>query len=269
MFFDADYEVLLADNGFSKNIHYQIRYQVYCQETGFENPQNYVEPLEVDEYDSSSVHFVARDKVSGDWLGAIRLVIGEVESMPSFQSLSDKYLDKVKIFDSVEKFRSTKVVEISRLCVLKKYRTHIKSEKNCNVSGSDVVRSPDTVIEYVDKGQQSEIMMGLLRAAYTYCVKNKLDICLFTVTKALARILSRLGFSIIKSGKECEYHGTRVSFFCEIENFLSGVEDISPDLYQMFIRPEAYKRFSCLNTQINVESSGKIRHFPPLLKQIA
>ncbi len=35
--FDDHFEVFLADTRESKEIHYSIRYQVYCEEMGFEN----------------------------------------------------------------------------------------------------------------------------------------------------------------------------------------------------------------------------------------
>ena len=266
MFFDSNYEVFLADTSHSKNIHYKIRYQVYCQETGFENPENYVTPLEVDEYDAKSIHFVAKDKASGDWLGAIRLVVGVAESTPSFNSLSDESLDKRRILNSVNKFQSNKVVEISRLCVLKKYRTKVKNKAAQKVGSSDIANECGTVIEHVDRKRQSEIMMGLVRAAYAYCVKNKLDVCLFTVTKALARILSSLGFNIKNAGQECEYHGIRAPYFCEIENFLSGVDDARPDLYQMFKKAVAYRSYSYVHSAIGPKSLNAISDSPSLKK---
>ena len=57
MIFDDRYEVFLADTPESKALHYQLRYQVYCEETGWErSPQFLQEKLERDDFDASSHH---------------------------------------------------------------------------------------------------------------------------------------------------------------------------------------------------------------------
>ena len=39
--FDHNYEVLLANTEESKNIHYKLRYQVYCDEMRFEDKNKF------------------------------------------------------------------------------------------------------------------------------------------------------------------------------------------------------------------------------------
>ncbi|MBS3963093.1 MAG: GNAT family N-acetyltransferase, partial [Methylomonas sp.] len=68
-FFDSNFEVVLADTFESKLINYNIRYQVYCDEMGFEDKDVFPDEIEFDEWDKNSVHFLVRHKSSENWLG--------------------------------------------------------------------------------------------------------------------------------------------------------------------------------------------------------
>jgi N-acyl-L-homoserine lactone synthetase len=72
--FDEHYEVVVADTPSARRIHHQIRYQVYCVEQGYEDPAHFPDGEERDEWDAYSIHFLVRDRSSGDWIGAMRLV---------------------------------------------------------------------------------------------------------------------------------------------------------------------------------------------------
>ena len=39
----AKFQTVLCDTDESCSIHYQIRYQVYCRETGFEDPEEFAD----------------------------------------------------------------------------------------------------------------------------------------------------------------------------------------------------------------------------------
>jgi N-acyl amino acid synthase of PEP-CTERM/exosortase system len=80
--FDNNFEVFLADTPESKAIHYSIRYQVYCEEMGFENKDNFPLEQEFDEYDSQSTHFIVRTRLTGHWVGAIRMVFNTDHFLP-------------------------------------------------------------------------------------------------------------------------------------------------------------------------------------------
>ena len=53
---------------------YRVRYQVYCLECGFRDPAEYPYKMEWDEYDESSLHYVAITD-SGEVVGTVRLVL--------------------------------------------------------------------------------------------------------------------------------------------------------------------------------------------------
>jgi N-acyl amino acid synthase of PEP-CTERM/exosortase system len=72
--FDERYEVVVACTHVTRRIHHQIRYQVYCVEQGYEDPAQYPDQEEHDAWDEHAVHFLVRERSSGEWIGAMRLI---------------------------------------------------------------------------------------------------------------------------------------------------------------------------------------------------
>src|SRR5581483_7154553 len=79
---EQEYAFYLADTDAGKSIHYALRYQVYCLREKYEDPARHPNFCEQDEFDDSSVHFIARSVRTGEWLGAMRLIIGPVQNLP-------------------------------------------------------------------------------------------------------------------------------------------------------------------------------------------
>lgn len=185
--FDTNFEVFLADTPDSKEIHYSIRYQVYCEEKGFENKSDFPMKMEFDEYDQSSEHFIVRHKESGDWVAAMRLVISGEKGLPMERHCV--------LYEGIDNSCFRKATELSRLCVLGKIRKSVgqgslgKSSRRVNQS----------------------IIWGLLNAASEYCHHNTLN-WYFMTSASLEKILSRGGFKMSTIGDVCQHKGERYPF---------------------------------------------------------
>ena len=68
-----NFEVILANDPRSRHIHYQLRYQVFCLETGYEDPSQFPDGEEKDEWDDDAAHFLVKERSSGQWVAAMRL----------------------------------------------------------------------------------------------------------------------------------------------------------------------------------------------------
>ena len=80
--FDTNFEVFLADTPGSREIHFNLRYQVYCEEMGFEDKDRFPDQMESDEWDDCAVHFLVRHRYTGQWLAAMRLVYHKDSAFP-------------------------------------------------------------------------------------------------------------------------------------------------------------------------------------------
>lgn len=215
--FDSNFEVLLADTPESKALHYNVRYQVYCEEMGFEDKERFPDQLELDQWDSHSVHFLVRDKRSGYWVGALRLVLPDRLSFP----LEHHCVLEKKI--SPSEYRQS--VELSRLCVLKEVRRF--SARRFAPYGlleqeNPIFDSSKVTALHNNKNLGLTVMWGLLRAALTYCIHSHISDLYLLVAPALACAIRKEGFSPIQVGDPCLHRGKRLPFRWEIDDIAAN-----------------------------------------------
>ena len=222
--FDKYFEVFLADTAESRKIHFQIRYQVYCEEMGFEDKSVFIHKEEWDKWDQHSVHFIVRHKYTGQWVGAMRLVAPQGKQLPlnDYTSLKDKQGNAIQIQSSN--------VELSRLCLIKEIRRrstdttpplgldqfqkdHAKSAESQNSENVEAI--------YKDRRINLSLIWGLFRAAADYSAQNNINRWFFLTNKALARVIGREGFVLHPVGEGCEHAGRRYPFSMELEEIFA------------------------------------------------
>ena len=59
-----------------------LRYQIYCEQRGFEKPEDHPEGLERDAADDHAVHFAAIHDETKEVLGTIRLILKSPDGFP-------------------------------------------------------------------------------------------------------------------------------------------------------------------------------------------
>lgn len=203
------FEIFLADTQESKDINYSIRYQVYCEEMGFENKDDYPSKMEFDENDDDgkSVHFIAKNKITGQWVGAMRLIFKQDDLLPIEQTC--------KLEEKVRKNNVYGAVELSRLCLVKDIRRRFKD-----------IDPPHGITDDLDKQQENDkvllmpnhqkisqmVLWGLLYAAVDYGYSNKIMTSYFMTTAALAKVLKRRGLNLTKLGDSLQHKGERYPF---------------------------------------------------------
>jgi len=229
---EQEYAFYLADTDAGKSIHYGLRYQVYCLRENYEDPSRQRNFREQDEYDNSSVHFIVRSRITGEWQGAMRLVVGAVQNLP---------LNRVSSVDpaAFSEHGRTRVAEASRLCTL--LPTASRSDftplrRTTGQAGSRVVNYRAL--------QSSWITIGLIRAVRQYSLSHGIDHCFFLISDPLARILRRLGMEFEPVGSPCLHRGWRRPYVHNFKNGYEAMRTRTPDLYKMFCRPPAYERYS-------------------------
>jgi N-acyl amino acid synthase of PEP-CTERM/exosortase system len=207
-------EIFLADTPESKEIHYKIRYDVYCDEMGFENKADFPQEMERDENDDEgkSVHFIARNKITGQWIGAMRLIFKQDGLLPIEQSCE---LKEDIIANDLEN-----AVELSRLCLIKDIRRRFKDiDPPHGIAEDEMQQKPNNKVVPMPSHRQFSrmVLWGLLHAAVEYGHTNKIKNSYFMTTTALAKILGRGGLNLINIGGPCEHKGERFPFRMDTE----------------------------------------------------
>ena len=212
--FDDRFEALVADTEISKAIHFNIRYQVYCLKRRFESPATFPDQQETDIYDKNSVHFIVRLKGTGQWIGAMRLVLAVPGKLPLTRVST---IDKESIGGDTGRI----VAEASRLCLLQSETT-----------------------ERRDILHPSIITLGLIRAARKYSLAHNIQFSYFLITAQLARILRRVGMEINSVGPIIHHRGPRRPYLHDFKNGYRAMRDKSPLVHEMFQASVAYKYYS-------------------------
>lgn len=227
--FNNHFEVFLADTEDSKKIHYSIRYQVYCEEMGFENKDDFPEQMEFDEDDDRSIHFIVRNKMTAKWVGTMRLINKHDGLLPIERNSS--------IGEKINTNDLTGAVEMSRLCLIKDVRREGKDiDPPHGVIESDVTKKSDKIKEMPSQNKLNRLIMwGIFHAAAEYCNINNMQYCYFMTTAILAKVLCRGGLNLIQAGKGSEHKGERFPFKLDaIETFHSNIWQGKYNKYQLY-----------------------------------
>lgn len=236
---DTEYRYYLADTDEGKSIHFQLRYNVYCLRERFEDPKFFPDREESDRHDDSSAHFLVRSRVSGHWLGAMRLIVGQAPDLP---------VSKIASIDTanIAALGTAKVAEASRLCAILPKLQRVKPTANRWTRDPHAAAHPPSNRAL----HASWIAIGLIRAARQYCLEHNVETCFFLINDSLARILRQLGMEIEPIGSPLNHRGWRRPY---IHNVVTGYQEMaqrSPELYQSFCTSSGYELFSDLETTV-------------------
>lgn len=188
-----------------------LRYQVYCLERGFLNPDNYPNQLETDAFDAHALHF-GTTNLQGELVGTARLVQDGAAGFPLFQHCT--------IFPGeTELYRPEyTVVEVSRLSVSRKYRRR----KEDGAYG-DQGAPPPAHIATERRGEHAEyggeLIVSLYKALYQASKRHGITHWLAATEKSLHRLLAKYAFPLRLIGPEIDYFGPVAPYLMDVSEF--------------------------------------------------
>src|SRR5450631_4204811 len=207
---------------------FKLRYKVYCDEWGFEKPEDHPGGIERDEFDAHSVHFVAIRKDTQKIVGTIRIVFHSKLGFP----IEEHCL----INEDILKFNKTHWGEISRLAVSKEFRRR---------TGDDSIYINVNPLPHDDKRPVKEkrkhentIVVGLYRCIYRECMESGLTHLYAVMAKGLFLLLKRIGLIFNQVGPGVEYHGLRTPYAGSVQGMMEEFSRTNNDLYRCFIEGE-------------------------------
>ena len=202
---------------------YRLRYQVYCHETHFLNPENYPDGLERDEFNGVSEHFLTANAINDEIIGTVRLVRWSPQlSFPTaafYTSLLEQ-LDRLH-------FPLASTAEISRLCISKQFRRRAMDgllgvESNA-VSSDQRRRYPEVILE----------LFKIMHLASKYDLG--ITHWIATFENSLYRLLERYGVHLaLLSSDEIDYYGKVKIFGASIRQMEEALKVRRPELYAFF-----------------------------------
>ena len=261
--FDGYYEAVIADTPLGRQIHHQIRYAVYCLETGFEHPDLYPDGEERDPWDQHSIHLLVRHRATGQWVGAMRLIRPVSGGVLPIHALTG--LDLPANGDHG-------VAEVSRLCVLGAHRREVTTQATPDAQDAigaflplprdrhavaegrrkKLARRPalewkwDSRPGGVDQHRLRgpEIMAGLLRAAMEYSRDHGITHWYFLTNPSLARLVKRMKVEMLRVGDACYHRGLRHPYWVDLNEAVFSAATRCQRMAGFLSRGEPYRLFS-------------------------
>lgn len=214
----SNFEVVLANDPWSRHIHYQLRYQVFCLETGYEDPDQFPDGEEKDEWDHDATHFLVQEKDTGQWVAAMRLVLPSAQSLP---------IERRVAIESSSRRDQRHCAEISRLCMVGHYRRRLQGRimpcSNLPPSNKQVGQG-GVQSELVKQQRTAEILQVLLKAAVSVSCERAICYWYMLTTRALAKILGYvLPMDLQLAGPPCSHRGERYPFLVDVGQVMRGM----------------------------------------------
>jgi len=205
---------------------YRLRYKVYCDEWGFEKPEDHPGGLEIDDYDRHSLHMGAFCRDSGRLIGTIRLILNSELGFPI-----EKHCTFTTDLSSLN--RDT-IAEISRLAVSKEFRK--RAVDGLIYNDGHMAPEQRAVTRDVEEKRKHEfhIIMGLYLCMYLESRHMGLTHWFAVMAKGLRILLKRMKIRFSPIGPEVDYHGLRVPYLGAIDDIVKGVSTNQVELLEEY-----------------------------------
>jgi len=195
------FEVVRASTPTLLDQVYRLRYQVYCVENNYEDPDRQVDGRETDIYDDRSVHALLIHRRSAEIAGTVRVILpGRGTELP----LPINLVADPDQRELLRRLPYSRTAEISRFAVSKEFR------QRCT--------------EAEDRRILRYVTTGLIRAALEICREREIQYGCAVMERALIRLLGRLGFVFDHIGGLIEYHGARQPCVASVNQIASTAE---------------------------------------------
>lgn len=232
-YFHNHFRVVVADTEALREEVYKIRFEVYCQELGFEPVENFPDGMERDDYDARSIHCLLQHKASNVYAGCIRFVMSDPDQ-PSALFPVEKVCKGQLDLDAIKSDR-TQFVEVSRLAVKAEFRKRLQDtpEENAALSLEDA----QCLHAIQDQCKMPLVALGLYMTLTS--VVEALGLRFVTLMEArLSRHLKKCGLPSTKIGDFVEHSGKRAPYLMD------------PSEIQRSLPAESLELFHSIHNQI-------------------
>ncbi|MFK7829073.1 MAG: PEP-CTERM/exosortase system-associated acyltransferase [Congregibacter sp.] len=217
------FELSLALTEEDKAAVYAIRYNVYCEEFGYEDPKFFEDGKEHDEFDGQSVHCLVTHKSTGVPAGCVRLVLAKDGEMMPFENHCRESVQP-DVLARLASDRGT-MAEISRLAVDGRFRRR-RGEKSSRYGDPEAMR-----FDVLERRTFPLIAVSLFLAAAAVADLRQRPGCFAIMEPFLPAILSRTGVHVQRVGEDFDFRGTRAPYFLQIDE---AIRDAPAELLMCF-----------------------------------
>ncbi|GGC73051.1 PEP-CTERM/exosortase system-associated acyltransferase [Marinobacter halophilus] len=229
--FNSVFNVELATSPEAINEVFEVRYQVYCIDRPFEDPDCFVDKREHDAFDPRSAHALIRHRITRDSVAAVRLVMAGDHPEQAEFPMEGPCIHRMdqRAQSAFAAARREQVAEISRMAVSREFRRRLNEDQSSSGS-SDFVCYSDS-----ENGKRAMpyISLGLFSAILQMSVRHGITHWMAVMEPAQLRLLKRFGVEFDHVGPVMEYHGRRRPAFTEAASLIEGIRKRRPDVWSL------------------------------------
>jgi N-acyl amino acid synthase of PEP-CTERM/exosortase system len=196
----------------------QLRYQVYCLETGFEDIAEHSNGLEQDEFDGRAIHSLLVHRQSGLVAGTVRLVL------PNSANLEEPFpIEKhcgAAIKQPIKGVHRSELAEISRFCISRDFKRRIAESHSLWGNTIDDSRLTEKIEQ---RRLIPHITVGLFAAIVHMSAERGVRYWYALMEPSLLRFLQRFGIRFEHIGPVVDYHGVRQPCFALADQVLGNM----------------------------------------------
>jgi len=220
------FQAIPANTELLRHESFRLRYQVYCVENPFENPDEHPGEAETDHYDSRAVCTNLIHRPSGITAGTVRLVLPLLEDPNS--SFAVQEACKEPFFRDPSSFPIGRAAEISRFCISKDFRR--RQGDGLYPRYEELDQQDATMLE---KRVIPNMTLGLIEGLVRMSVENGVIYWCAMMEPALLRLLTRMGIHFEHIGPLVDHHGRRQPCFIKLSTLLERVRREQQEIWDV------------------------------------
>lgn len=227
--FDRSFIAEVAASEALKREAFRLRYQVYCEERGYEESTKFPDGMETDRFDATSVHILVRERTSGIACGVVRMILPEWSGGASLFPLEDVCGHPLfgQSFEDRARLRHD-AVEISRFAISGTRRgTDVQPQNRRGSSGDSAAPVG------ARSAPSSLVALGLIATLFAVSAELDVKVWYALMKESLSRYLSRLGVPFRKIGPEIQYRGRRQPMQANVEQLFAQVVLVNPGFHTL------------------------------------
>lgn len=190
---------------------YRLRYNVYCQEIGYQPESFCQKSLELDTHDRHSIHCYLEHRSSGLAAGCLRLVLPDPDTSDSegllpLQEYGGSSLNHPRIQPSL--LPKHEICEISRFAIARVFR-------NKAINNETLQKESHHLFSDEDRKTFPWIIISLFLATYSLVGLTGRRHVFAMMESRLPRLLAMSGFNFQKVGEPIEMYGQRSAHYID------------------------------------------------------
>ena len=219
-YYNSIFASSVADRSDQRLDCFRIRFQVYCIDNAFEDPDDNPDGLETDACDGHSVQSLLTHRSTGSAIGTVRLVLprngGERRPLP-MQRIAGAVAS-----DALAPFPIARTGEVSRVSIVKSFRQYTPDR------GVEATLTPEEWRKML-----FHLPLGLIRSCVEMSVREGITHWAAVMEPALLRLLTRLGIHFNPLGPLVNHHGRRQPCWVDIDAMLRRVFNERSDVWNV------------------------------------